>query len=159
MRSRVVSSLGTKSYQGQVWEITQMPMAATAEWRAHGGQPWGCSGPWAQTSNLCPHTSGEKLLGLGKGLMGFSEKPRLPLTCSYSSLYFVAMTNNYLHDLRGSPRQPYDIIMPISQVGKEATETDQGICQSDIADWWSQESNPNPVLYCSSSCFTVNSLS
>lgn len=36
--------------------------------------------------------------------MGFSEKPMLPLNALYSSLYFVAMTNNYLHDLMGFPK-------------------------------------------------------
>ena len=90
--------------------------------RIRGTEPWGCSGPWAQTSNLWPHTyRGRSFWDWGGGSL---RSLGSLLRVLYSSLYFVAVTNNYLHDLRGSPRQPYDIIMPISQVGKEATETD-----------------------------------
>lgn len=51
--------------------------------RIRGTEPWGCSGPLGPDFQpVASHLSGEKLLGLGRGLMGFSEKPRLPLTCS-----------------------------------------------------------------------------
>ena len=89
---------------------------------------WRCNSPWAWVSNLWPPTplSGEKLQYRwdgGGALGGFSAKRRLPLTWSHSSLCFMAVANNYLHDLNGSPEQPYDIIMPISQARNEATET------------------------------------
>lgn len=126
-----------------------MPVAATAEWWVQGGpssEGAAVPGPcWEQeegkarllTEEILPLDGrleacglplpslgrSSSIAGIGGALVGFSVKPRLPLTWSHSSLYFMAAANNYLHDLSGSPEQPYDIIMPISQARNEASET------------------------------------
>ena len=105
-----------------------MPVAATAEWWVQGGLSSGGAtvpGPGFPTCGLPLPSLGRSssIAGMGGALGGFSAKRRLPLTWSHSSLCFMAVANNYLHDLNGSPEQPYDIIMPISQARNEATET------------------------------------